>query len=224
MIAINAQYGYLTREKASETLSSVVPPGLFFAIWGVIYSGLASIYVLLWYIYYNGLLHYIQYNGTLNCSIILFYLNIVHILNSLWIILNNLSKESIKKRLLLQTIVIYLMGYFLLLTYKSTNSTNYVFNILIGNVIALYLGWVVCASFLSTILTIYEFYPNIDKVSKYLGFVWIAIAIKYFVCNYDIKLLDISIDDIYTVYETIQPMNYGFYGAVLWGLVGVLLS
>lgn len=201
MIAINAKYGYLTKLNVQESES--VPKGVFFAIWWVIYSGLILLYSLLWY-NENKFLCIPKYN------ILLFYLNIVHVLNSLWILLNILPKENNKIRLLLQTLVIYLMVFFLFLTYENINSKNDTSNILIGNVITLYLGWVICASFVSTILSIYVFYPKIDKINKYIGFVWIAIAIKYFMSKNEPNL------------SIIKPINYGFYGALLWGLVGVL--
>jgi hypothetical protein len=229
MIIINAKYGYLTRIKSGELTSFAqelkdkgslsVPPKLFFAIWGVIYVGLIALYGFLWnnknYVYVSKR----NYNKNYEYNVILFFLNIVHILNCLWILLNNLPKENIKVRLIFQTLVIYLMVFFLFLTYENINNK---FNILSGNVITLYLGWVICASFVSTILSIYVFYPKINKLSKYLGFIWVAIAIKYFMSKYDPSVLDIK--DICLVFQKIQPINYGFYGAVLWGLVGVLLS
>jgi hypothetical protein len=204
MIAINAKYGYLTKLKVQESES--VPKGVFFAIWLLIYSGLLLLYTLLWY---NRTCSII-YVSERNYNQLLFFLNIVHILNSLWIILNILPKENNKIRLLLQSLVIYLMVYFLFLTYENVNSKNDMSNILIGNVITLYLGWVICASFVSTILLIYVYYPKIDKINKYLGFVWIAIAIKYFMSKYETNL------------SIIKPINYGFYGALSWGLIGVL--
>jgi hypothetical protein len=204
MIAINAKYGYLTKLKVQESES--VPKGVFFAIWLLIYSGLLLLYTLLWY---NRTCSII-YVSERNYNQLLFFLNIVHILNSLWIILNILPKENNKIRLLLQSLVIYLMVFFLFLTYENVNSKNDMSNILIGNVITLYLGWVICASFVSTILLIYVYYPKIDKINKYLGFVWIAIAIKYFMSKYETNL------------SIIKPINYGFYGALSWGLIGVL--
>ena len=204
MIAINAKYGYLTKLKVQESES--VPKGVFFAIWLLIYSGLILLYSLLWY----NRTRSNAYVSERNYNQLLFFLNIVHILNSLWIILNILPKENNKIRLLLQTLVIYLMVFFLFLTYENINSKNDTSNILIGNVITLYLGWVICASFVSTILSIYIYYPKIDKINKYIGFVWIAIAIKYFMSKYEPNL------------SIIKPINYGFYGALLWGLVGVL--
>lgn len=204
MIAINAKYGYLTKLKVQESES--VPKGVFFAIWLLIYSGLILLYSLLWY----NRTRSNAYVSERNYNQLLFFLNIVHILNSLWILLNILPKENNKIRLLLQTLVIYLMVFFLFLTYENINSKNDTSNILIGNVITLYLGWVICASFVSTILSIYVFYPKIDKINKYIGFVWIAIAIKYFMSKNEPNL------------SIIKPINYGFYGALLWGLVGVL--
>jgi hypothetical protein len=204
MIAINAKYGYLTKLKVQESES--VPKGVFFAIWLLIYSGLILLYSLLWY----NRTRSNAYVSERNYNQLLFFLNIVHILNSLWILLNILPKENNKIRLLLQTLVIYLMVFFLFLTYENINSKNDTSNILIGNVITLYLGWVICASFVSTILSIYIYYPKIDKINKYIGFVWIAIAIKYFMSKYEPNL------------SIIKPINYGFYGALLWGLVGVL--
>jgi hypothetical protein len=204
MIAINAKYGYLTKLKVQESES--VPKGVFFAIWLLIYSGLLLLYTLLWY---NRTCSII-YVSERNYNQLLFFLNIVHILNSLWIILNILPKENNKIRLLLQSLVIYLMVFFLFLTYENVNSKNDMSNILIGNVITLYLGWVICASFVSTILLIYVYYPKIDKINKYLGFIWIAIAIKYFMSKYETNL------------SIIKPINYGFYGALSWGLIGVL--
>jgi hypothetical protein len=204
MIAINAKYGYLTKLKVQESES--VPKGVFFAIWLLIYSGLLLLYILLWYDRTSSN----TYISERNYNQLLFFLNIVHILNSLWIILNILPKENNKIRLLLQSLVIYLMVFFLFLTYENVNSKNDMSNILIGNVITLYLGWVICASFVSTILLIYVYYPKIDKINKYLGFVWIAIAIKYFMSKYETNL------------SIIKPINYGFYGALSWGLIGVL--
>jgi len=204
MIAINAKYGYLTKLKVQESES--VPKGVFFAIWLLIYSGLLLLYILLWYDRTSSN----TYDSERNYNQLLFFLNIVHILNSLWIILNILPKENNKIRLLLQSLVIYLMVFFLFLTYENVNSKNDMSNILIGNVITLYLGWVICASFVSTILLIYVYYPKIDKINKYLGFVWIAIAIKYFMSKYETNL------------SIIKPINYGFYGALSWGLIGVL--
>ena len=204
MIAINAKYGYLTKLKVQESES--VPKGVFFAIWLLIYSGLILLYSLLWY----NRTRSNAYVSERNYNQLLFFLNIVHILNSLWILLNILPKENNKISLLLQTLVIYLMVFFLFLTYENINSKNDTSNILIGNVITLYLGWVICASFVSTILSIYVFYPKIDKINKYIGFVWIAIAIKYFMSKNEPNL------------SIIKPINYGFYGALLWGLVGVL--
>ena len=204
MIAINAKYGYLTKLKVQESES--VPKGVFFAIWLLIYSGLILLYSLLWY----NRTRSNAYVSERNYNQLLFFLNIVHILNSLWILLNILPKENNKIRLLLQTLVIYLMVFFLFLTYENVNSKNDMSNILIGNVITLYLGWVICASFVSTILSIYVYYPKIDKINKYLGFIWIAIAIKYFMSKNEPNL------------SIIKPINYGFYGALLWGLVGVL--
>ena len=204
MIAINAKYGYLTKLKVQESES--VPKGVFFAIWLLIYSGLILLYSLLWY----NRTRSNAYVSERNYNQLLFFLNIVHILNSLWILLNILPKENNKIRLLLQTLVIYLMVFFLFLTYENINSKNDTSNILIGNVITLYLGWVICASFVSTILSIYVYYPKIDKINKYLGFIWIAIAIKYFMSKNEPNL------------SIIKPINYGFYGALLWGLVGVL--
>jgi hypothetical protein len=204
MIAINAKYGYLTKLKVQESES--VPKGVFFAIWLLIYSGLILLYSLLWYDRTSSN----AYVSERNYNQLLFFLNIVHILNSLWIILNILPKENNKIRLLLQSLVIYLMVFFLFLTYENVNSKNDMSNILIGNVITLYLGWVICASFVSTILLIYVYYPKIDKINKYLGFVWIAIAIKYFMSKYETNL------------SIIKPINYGFYGALSWGLIGVL--
>lgn len=228
MIIINAKYGYLTRIKSGELTSFAqelkdqgslsVPPKLFFAIWGVIYVGLVVLYGFLWYNKSN--VSERNYNKN-NYNVILFFLNIVHILNSLWILLNNLPKENIKVRLIFQTLVIYSMVFFLFLTYQNINNK---FNILSGNIITLYLGWVISASFISTILSIYVFYPKIKKISKYLGFIWVAIAIKYFMSKYDPTVLDISIKHFCLVFQKIQPINYGFYGAVLWGLVGVLSS
>jgi len=218
MIAINAKYGYLTKLKVQESES--VPKGVFFAIWLLIYSGLILLYILLWYdrTSSNAYVSERNYDRTSsntyvserNYNQLLFFLNIVHILNSLWIILNILPKENNKIRLLLQSLVIYLMVFFLFLTYENVNSKNDMSNILIGNVITLYLGWVICASFVSTILSIYVYYPKIDKINKYLGFVWIAIAIKYFMSKYETNL------------SIIKPINYGFYGALSWGLIGVL--
>ena len=204
MIAINAKYGYLTKLKVQESES--VPKGVFFAIWLLIYSGLILLYSLLWY----NRTRSNAYVSERNYNQLLFFLNIVHILNSLWILLNILPKENNKIRLLLQTLVIYLMVFFLFLTYENINSKNDTSNILIGNVITLYLGWVICASFVSTILSIYIYYPKIDKINKYIGFVWIAIAIKYFMSKYETNL------------SIIKPINYGFYGALSWGLIGVL--
>ena len=133
----------------------------------------------------------------------------VHVLNSLWILLNNFSQESKKIRLSIQTPVIYSMGYFLLASYHSYDTKDFLFNVLIGNSITLYLGWVVCASFLSTILKIYAYYSKIDKyyVSKILGATWVAVAVTFFWYNYGLA------ED-----------NIGFYAGTLWGLIGVLIG
>ena len=191
-IIVNYIYGRKAGERSLSTPTKATPPGIFFAIWGLIYLSLASLYA---YALYNS----IFFDHNIISQEVLFNMKYVHLFNILWVLSNNIS--NLNYRLLLQTPFIYALGYYLFESIGGSLNSS-----LVSNIISFYFGWVLSATFLTTLITsIYVFKLNfLNSLSKGLGIIWGVIGL--------------------ILWSNTYTNIMGFYFSLAWGMIGIMLN
>ena len=192
-VVVNSVFGSYAGTRSAETPTKATPKGYFFTIWLIIYLALLSLYSYALYDQYKSLNKIVLSNAFLS------NMNCVHMFNMLWVAMNVI--DNVRLRLVLQEFTIFALGYFLFESVRSASD-----NIIVSNVVSFYFGWVVCASYLSTLLTsIYVFKLGfLDNISQLLGIVWGTIGLCLWTYNFS--------------------NIYAFYASVAWGLIGILTS
>lgn len=192
---VNYRYG---RDIGHQYVMKITPPAFFFLIWIAIYILIAILI---------GMLIFKENTSTRNWS----YLNIVNILNMVWLLI---SFTQFRIKLYLSVLTLISMVFFCYMFWHSlvVKYLDYgAIRLFTSNTAAFYLGWCVCAATL-----------NICQLLMY-HFSFSTRSVLIFFCL-TAAVLTLIFTKI-AVFDRSDVLHFlGFYASVAWGIIGVAIS